>query len=106
MIMRRTLIALPLVLLTGCAYLRSSTTKNCEGDEKTIVRVITFFDSQSQLTKFRNTPGQIGNGSNIWSYPGGTTIGTYDAYATSTNFVDLAKAMMQGAMEGAVKGMK
>jgi hypothetical protein len=94
------------MLLTGCAYLRSSTSKAPDGTEKTIVRVVTFFDSQSQLTKFRNTTGQIGNGSNIWSYPAGTTIGAYDAYATSTNLATLAEAMMKGAMQGMVEGAK
>ena len=104
--MKRTLFILPLALLCGCAYLRSSTTKAPDGSENTIVRVVTFFDSQSQLTKFRNTPGQVGTSSNSYSYPGGTVIGTYDASVTSSNLEQLVGLIVQGAVAGAVKGAK
>ena len=105
--LKRVLLILPLaMLLAGCAYLRSSTTKAPDGSENTIVRVVTFFDSQSQLTKFRNTTGQIGNGSNVWSYPPGSSIGSYDATSTSTNFNELLGLLMQSAVAGAVKGAK
>lgn len=74
--------------------------------EKTRVRCVTFFDSKSQLTKFRNTTGQTGNGSNIWSYPSGTTIGSLNEEASSSNLVNLLGIVAQGVATGTVKGLK
>jgi len=104
--MKRLALILPLALLCGCAYLRSSTTKKPDGSENTIVRVCTFFDSTSSLTKFRNTTGQAGTGSNVWAYPSGSTIGAYDASVTSSNLDQLIGLIVQGAVAGAVKGAK
>ena len=99
-----------LSLCSGCAYLTSTTMKyNPETGkraEKTRVRCLTFFDSKSQLTKFRNTTGQVGNGSNIWSYPSGTTIGNLNEEANSSNLLNLLGIVAEGAAKGAIKGMK
>jgi ABC-type uncharacterized transport system auxiliary subunit len=98
------------LLLTGCAYMRSTTNKYQPetGDlaERTTVRVYTFFDSKSQLTKFRNTTGQVGNGSNVWTYPSGTTIGSLNDESSSTNLANIFQAIAQGVATGTVKGMK
>lgn len=104
------LVLLALVLLCGCAVLRSNTTKydasTGEATDHTHVTVITFFDAHSDLTKFRNTTGQVGNGSNVWSYPAGTTIGGLNQEVTSTNLDQLIGIIVQSAVTGAAKAAK
>lgn len=96
-----------LLFCVGCAVLRSKTVRydasTGEPTELTRVSVVTFWDSQSSLTKFRNTTGQIGNGSNVWSYPGGTSIGGLDESATSTNINQLIGVIVGAAVKAAVK---
>lgn len=96
---------LAVAALTGCAYLSSTTTKKPDGTETTHVSVGTLFDAKSGLTKFKNTTGQAGNGSNVWSYPSGTTIGAIDQQsAYPTNLNQLIEAVVRGASQGAVQG--
>lgn len=101
-------LCLLLLPLCSCAYLTSTTVTYDPGTgdatERTRVRVYTFFDSKSQLTKFRNTTGQTGNGSNIWSYPSGTSIGALNEESSGSNVVAIAGAVVQGAVQGAVMG--
>jgi hypothetical protein len=101
---------IPLLFCSGCAHLSSETTKydaaTGYATERTEVRVSTLWDSQSSLTKFRNTTGQVGNGSNVWSYPSGTTIGQLDSSSTSTNITALAESLMSGAVQGMMKSIK
>lgn len=84
---------LPVVILCGCAGLQSTTNKYDPNTgkriERTKVFVGTVFDANSSLTKLRVTPGQIGNGSNIWSYPGGTSVGGLDQSSSSSNLVQI-----------------
>lgn len=104
------LLALLSLLTPSCAYLTSTTSKYQPetGDlaERTRVRCVTLFDSKSALTKFRNTTGQIGNGSNVWSYPSGTTIGSLTEEANSSNLVNILGIVAQGVAKGTVQGMK
>lgn len=109
--MKRLLPILPLAMLCGCAYMRSTTVtetdpKDGQTKAKTVVRVFTVFDSQSQLTKFKNTTGQVGNGSNVWSFPPGTTIGGLNQESSTTNLNEILGIVVQNAVSGAVKGAK
>jgi len=88
---------------SGCAYVRSVTDKTTDGkgitSERTVVRAYTLFDSQSQLTKFRNTTG--GPTSNAWV--SGTSIGTLNESASSTNLNTLVGDVVGAAVGAAVK---
>lgn len=112
--MKNIIVLLSIVMLaSGCAYMRSETkdpvisvvsSNKVEVAYKlTLVRAYTLFDSQSALTKFRNTTGQVGNGSNIWSYAPGTSIGGLDQAASGTNFNDLVGTIVGAAVSAAKK---
>src|SRR5581483_10440970 len=94
---------MPSVGTTGCAYVRAVTDKTTDGkgitSERTVVRAYTLFDSQSQLTKFRNTTG--GPTSNAWV--SGTSIGTLNESASSTNLNTLVGDVVGAAVGAAVK---
>lgn len=107
---RLLLIPLIAVLFCGCAYLRS-TTKDpvftavgtnsvLVGYKRTTVRAYTFFDSQSALSKFRNTTGAVGT--NGYIFAPGTSIGNLDTASSGTNFNDLIGTIV-GAAVGAAK---
>lgn len=107
--MRKTMsLLIALAVLPGCAYVGSRTAKSTDPKtgivtEVTRMRAYTLWDSQSSLTKFRNTTGQVGNGSNVWSYPSGTSLGSLAEQSTSnTNLANVLSAIA----EGAVKGLK
>lgn len=82
-----------LLLATGCAGLQATTDKfdpaTGKKVEHTKVYCGTLFDANSSLTKLRVTAGQQGNGSNVWSYPGGTSVGALDQASTSSNLVQI-----------------
>ena len=100
--------ALACTLLCGCAYLTSKTVEKPSTyggvTKETRVRVYTLFDSQSALAKFRNTTGITGT--NGWTYPSGTTIGTLDQSSSSTNLNVLIESVVNGAVQGALKAVK
>lgn len=64
--------------------------------------VTTFFDSTSALTKFQNRASLTQ--SNEWA--AGTSVGSLNQTATSTNLDALVGLIVQSAVAGAVKGVK
>jgi hypothetical protein len=100
--MKRFLI-LPL-LLSGCAYLHSTTTKTTDPKTnitvvKTSVRAYTLWDGQSALAKFTNRGETVT--SNEWS--AGTYIGSLSQSSSSTNINELAGAVVGAAVSAAIK---
>jgi hypothetical protein len=87
--------------LAGCAVLHS-TTYNEQGQRTSFVRVVTFMDSKSELTKFRNATTTTTNG----QWPAGTTIGGLNQVSTTTNLNALVEAVVSGAVQGGVKAAK
>lgn len=97
------LAVLPLILLASCAFLHSKTETNpTTGEIETKVTAMTFFDSQSQLTKFQNRG--VLTSSNEWAP--GTSIGSLNLEATSTNLNQILGIVVQKAVEGAVGAAK
>ena len=76
-------------LTAGCSVLHSSTYDPVFSDSgelayrRTSVRACTLFDSQSSLSKFRNTTGA--NGTNGFVFAPGTSIESLDQSASGTN---------------------
>lgn len=90
------LLLLPIVILCGCSYLRSTTYDPVTGKPTTSVRSYEFFDANSQLTKFHNRSTLTR--SNEWSP--GTTIGTLNQEASGTNLSSVLEAITRGAVQG------
>jgi hypothetical protein len=88
---------------TGCSYLRSKTIRetlrvgtNDLVREVTVARAFTLWEAQSGLTKFRNSAG--GPTTNYWT--SGTSIGSLNQQAESSNAVDLISAVARGVAAG------
>ena len=80
-------------LLTGCAYLRSTTLTETDPKtgvmtQKTVVRAYTLFDASANLTKFRNSNGAT----NTNGWPAGTTVGTVNEQSSLSNAVLLLQS--------------
>lgn len=89
-----------IALLTGCAYNASYTTEKTDPKTGLVVkntkaRGFTFFDSSAQLAQFQNQVGGT-NGS-------GTTIGTLNTTASSTNLNTLVADIVGAAVSAAKK---
>lgn len=89
-------------LLCGCARLHSTTWDATTGKRTSYVTVTTFYDSQSALTKFQNRASLTQ--SNEWA--AGTSVGSLNQSATSTNLNDLVGTVVQAAVAGAIKAAK
>lgn len=89
----------PLLLLCGCAVLRSTTdTISPDGTKiHTQSTVRTFFDSRSELTKFNNRSTATN---------AGTYIGGLNQESSSTNLTSLIQAVAQGVAQGVIAGAK
>jgi hypothetical protein len=85
-----------IALCSGCAALHSRT-ESVDGSH-TSVTVYTLFDSQSQLTKFRNASSTTSN--NQWS--AGSSISALNQSSESTNL----NAIIESVASGIVKGLK
>lgn len=97
--MKRIILLLPM-LISGCAFLHSKTVTNPKtGEIKTTVSAYTLFDSQSALTKFQNRG--VLTSSNEWAP--GTTIGSLNQSATSTNLNEILGVVVGAAVKAAVK---
>ncbi len=88
--------------LASCARLHSTTWDASTGERTSYVTVTTFFDSTSALTKFQNRASLTQ--SNEWA--AGTSVGSLNQTATSTNLDALVGLIVQSAVAGAVKGVK
>jgi hypothetical protein len=92
--------ALALCALCGCAFLHSKTNTDPKtGQVTTVVTAYTVFDSQSALAKFQNR-GQL-TSSNEWAP--GTSIGTLNQSATSTNLNEILGVVVGAAVKAAIK---
>ncbi len=100
--MKRLLLLIPVAVLPGCANLHSTTWDATTGQRTSYATVTTFFDSQSALTKFQNRASTVH--SNEWS--AGTSIGTLNQSASSTNLNELIGIVVQAAVQGAAKSVK
>ena len=58
---------------------------------KTRTRIVNFWDSKSELAKFRTTQTDKSQG---------VSVGSYNAEATSTNVTALAEAIARGVVSG------
>lgn len=93
--MKRTLLALTLCSLTGCAYLDSDTstpvfapgTTNVIGFATTHARSTTFFDANASLAKFRNSNGGPTN-----TYTAGTVATGINESSSASNVVAIINA--------------
>ena len=90
-----------LLLCTGCtSFLAVQTevvvSETNRTERTTKVSATSFFDSKSELTKFRST---------MTDKSQGQSIGNLSQESSGTNAVALAEALARGMMEGAVKGM-
>lgn len=91
------LLFIPLILLTGCAYLSSDTrtpigtvligTNTTYLYATTHARAVTLFDANSSLTKFRNSNG---GPTNAWS--SGTVASGINEQSSASNFVAILNA--------------
>lgn len=94
-----------LLLLTGCAYLHSTTTRSTDKNgvvtESTVATGYALFDANSSLMKFRN---QSGNSSPT-NYAPGTFVAGLNEQASSSNVVAIINALanVAGAASAAAK---
>lgn len=96
--MKKLLALIPiLALLSGCAWVRSTTYDATSGKATSTVRVLTFLDSHTELAKLSNRAAP--SGSNQW--PAGTVIGGLDQSSSSTNLNNIFEAVARGAAAGA-----
>lgn len=94
--MKNILFTILLTPFVGCAYLSSHTKTpiivtvngtNYTVNATTDVRVYTWFDANSQLTKFRNSNGGTTN-----TYSPGTTVAGVNESSSSSNIVNILNA--------------
>ncbi len=97
--MKRLIYTLSLIPLIGCARLHSTTWDTTSGKRTTYVTVTTFFDSTSALAKFQNRGSTTQ--SNEWA--AGTSVGTLNQSATSTNLNELIGTVVSAAVKAAAK---
>lgn len=104
------LFLLPLVVLTGCAYLSSHTvtpvvsfngTNIVVKSATTDVRCYTLFDAQDTLTKFRNSNGGPTN-----TYTSGTVVGSVNETSSSSNLVLMLQSLAATAQSMATIASK
>lgn len=91
--MKRNLVLVAALALTGCAYISSSTTKSSGGveqTEKTTMTAYALFDAGATFAKFKNAAG----GTN------GTVIGSVNESASSTNLAAIIEALAKGVVSG------
>ena len=98
------LLILALTVLCGCAYQTSKLYDPATGNLVARARTMTFWDSQSSLAKLHIDTMTVTNKNGSWSP--GISISGLNQEATSTNINDLISIIVQGAVSGAVKGMK
>jgi hypothetical protein len=89
-------------LFTGCSSFSSTVSEtdlgNGHTNTVTTVRARTFFDSKSELTKFRASQSERGKQS--------IGVDGLSQEASGSNTVALAGAISEGAVRGAIKSMK
>ena len=95
---------LPLLLLCGCAYQSSKLYDPATGNLAAKSRTYTLFDSQSSLAKLHIDTMLATNKNGVWSP--GISISGLNQESSSTNLNELIGVLVQGAVAGAVKGMK
>ena len=107
------LLSLSAVLLSGCAFLHSTTTRKysvlpggniTNVTEKTVATAYTLWDANSSLAKFRNQSSPSSYGSN--NFAPGTYLSNVTMDSTSTNINALVGTIVSAAVEGALKGAK
>jgi hypothetical protein len=94
----KTALLLILLMVAGCAYNASYTIEKTDPKtglvtRNTKARAYTFFDSNAQLSSFRNEVGGT-NGS-------GTTIGSLETSSSSTNLNSIIAAAVGAAVTAA-----
>lgn len=103
--MKKLLIVLCPFVFTGCAYLSSHTvtpvpytlgTNVVYVRATTDARAVTFFDSQNQLTKFRNSNGGPTN-----TYTAGTVASGVNESSSASNVVAIINAAAGAAANAA-----
>lgn len=103
--MKLTGLLLVVGLLSGCAYLRSNTTRVISVDkfgvntttEKTSARAITVFDANASLAKFSNRSGYTTNG----TWGPGTYASGVNEQSSASNVVNIINALANVAGEAA-----
>ena len=88
------------LLCVGCQFLHSKTEKLAPDGTREITTATSYslWDSQGQLLRFRNTTGGYA-GSNNWV--SGTSIGSLNQEASSTNINDLIGTIVGAAVKAA-----
>lgn len=99
--MKLLILGLSLCVVTGCANLRSTTIETTDpktGVESrtTKVSVRTFFDGNSEVTKFKNS---------VTRTTAGTSIGGMAQETSATNVVNSIEAVAAGVAAGMVKAL-
>ena len=103
--------AFGILLLAGCAYMKSTTYRTVGTNptngvvsvtEKTVARAYTWFYANAQLTKFSNRSGYTTNG----TWGPGTYANGLNESSTSTNLADIFGAIAQGVAKGTAQGLK
>ena len=102
--MIKRLLPIALCACIGCAYQVSKLYDPHTGNLAAKSRTFTLWDSQSSLSKLHIDTMTASNKNGIWSP--GISISGLNQESTSTNINALAGSMIQGAIEGLVKGMK
>lgn len=96
--MKKLSLILPLLTLSGCAYLHSITYDPSTGKRQTVATAYTLFDANNQLAKFKNTSNVTTNG----QWGAGTTLsGLQEQSETSTNLNSLIGTVVNAAVKGA-----
>ncbi len=85
--------------MVSCARLHSTTWDASTGARTSYVTVTTFFDANSNLTKFQNRATLTE--SNQWA--AGTSVGSLNQTATSTNLNELIGTVVSAAVKAAAK---
>ena len=83
------LLILVAIIGQGCSTM--TTEQTGPDGEKTRTRIVNFWDSKSELAKFRTTQTDKSQG---------VSVGAYNAEATSTNITALAEAIARGIASG------
>lgn len=104
-----TVVLIGVMLLVGCAFLHSTTTRTysvlpggtiTNVTEKTVATAYTLWDANSTLAKFRNQSSPSGYGSN--TFAPGTYMQNLNESSTSTNINELIGVVVGAAVKAAV----
>ncbi len=107
--MKRLVLLLPILILAGCAFVNSTTTRSTDpktgiATEKTRLTAYSLGDAHNTISKARNQSGYSGPTNN--PYAPGTYFQGVAQDSNTTNVQNIVSAAVAGAVQGAVQAAK